>query len=97
MLQVDIQNIENYIGILFQKWLISSLSKEESFVLETLADSKMSILLKEEKLWRLKSRPLWLQQRDNNAKFFHKYANYRKNVNSIWEIDIKDGIKDRTN
>jgi hypothetical protein len=34
---------------------------------------------------------IWIKQRDNNSKFFHQYVNYRKNVNTIWEIEKSDG------
>jgi hypothetical protein len=30
---------------------------------------------------------IWLQAGDENTKFFHRYANKRKNINSIWKID----------
>ena len=36
---------------------------------------------------------MWLQQGDCNTKFFHKFASYKKKVNTIWEIDHGDGIK----
>ena len=29
---------------------------------------------------------MWLNSGDDNTSFFHKYANYRKNINSIWNI-----------
>jgi hypothetical protein len=47
--------------------------------------------LEKEKEWRLKSRALWLQVGDENTKFFHRYANCRKNINSVWKIDKGDG------
>ena len=56
-------------------------------------DRKSKIVLKEEELWRLKSRALCLQQGDNNTIFFHKFASFRKNVNTIWEIDLGEGNK----
>jgi len=31
---------------------------------------------------------------NENTKFFHKYANYRKNINSIWKTDKRDGTWD---
>jgi hypothetical protein len=30
---------------------------------------------------------IWLQAGDENTKLFHRYANKRKNINSIWKID----------
>jgi hypothetical protein len=37
------------------------------------------------------SRALWLKEGDNNTKFFHHYANQRRNINSIWEIKNEEG------
>jgi hypothetical protein len=55
-------------------------------------ESSHNILLeKEEKTWRLKSQALWLQVGDNNTKFFHQYANFRKKLNTIWEIKASNG------
>ena len=39
-------------------------------------------------MWRLKSKSIWLAEGDNNTNFFHNYANHRRNVNTI--IDIQD-------
>ena len=33
-----------------------------------------------------KSRAIWLLCGDDNTLFFHKFANQRKNVNSIWKM-----------
>jgi len=30
---------------------------------------------------------MWLQARGVNTKFFHRYANIRENINSVWKID----------
>ena len=51
---------------------------------------RSSLLAHEEKLWRLKSRSLWLGTRDKNKKYFHHYASHRKNINTI--LEIKDEI-----
>jgi hypothetical protein len=48
--------------------LIANLLKEEK---ETY-HSHYKIQKQEDKLWRLKSRNLWHQERDKNTKFFHK-------------------------
>ena len=49
------------------------------------------LLAKEEELWRLKSRAIWIKEGDNNTKFFHRYATHRKNVNMISAIKDING------
>eukprot|EP00253_Pinus_taeda_P003262 PITA_03262 len=49
--------------------------------------AKRSQILKErEERWQLRSRAIWLSEGDNNTNFYHKFANGRKAINSIWEL-----------
>jgi hypothetical protein len=41
--------------------------------------------------WRLKCCALWLKAGNNNTKYFHHFANLRKNINTIWDIKKEDG------
>jgi hypothetical protein len=34
---------------------------------------------------------LWLRGGDDNTKFFNQFDNYRKNLNTIWEIKNEEG------
>jgi len=54
--------------------------------LKDLEASSHSWLEKEEQEWRLKSRVLWLEVGDNNTKYFHQFVNFRRDLNTIWEI-----------
>ena len=56
-----------------------------------LESRKRKILLDREHEARQKSRAIWLLCGDDNTPFFHKFANQRKNVNSIWKISNDGG------
>ena len=59
--------------------------------IKELERKKQKILKQEEASWRLKSREIWLKEGDMNTKFFHKYANSRRERNSIWKISDGQG------
>jgi hypothetical protein len=46
------------------------------------------MLLSEEVNWRQKSRALWLKERDNNTKFFHRVANSHRRYNHVGALWI---------
>jgi hypothetical protein len=52
---------------------------------------KLYFLMQEEETWRQKSRVRWLTTGDSNTKFFHAFANSRKQNNTIWDITKEDG------
>eukprot|EP00253_Pinus_taeda_P017821 PITA_17821 len=54
--------------------------------LTTLVAQGRKILNDREETWRLRSRAIWLLEGDDNKKFFHKYANGRKSINTIWHL-----------
>ena len=60
-------------------------------MLKTLESKKYSLLIKEEKLMRLKSRALWLEVGDKNTKKFHSFSSHRKNINTIFETRNRQG------
>jgi hypothetical protein len=51
-----------------------------------LLEAERNELLKFEEYWRQKSRATWLKSGDRNTKYFHKFANERRNNKHIWEI-----------
>ena len=52
---------------------------------------KRKILLDREHEARQKSRALWLLCGDDNTPFFHKFSNFKKNINTIWKIADDEG------
>jgi hypothetical protein len=72
------------------------LSSEEESSLKSLLVLRQDLLAKEESKWRLKSRAIWLKEGDNNGKFYHKFVNFRKNLNSMWKITDQNGQLDKS-
>eukprot|EP00253_Pinus_taeda_P005605 PITA_05605 len=56
-----------------------------------LSRRKLQLLKLEESTWCLKSGALWLGMGDRNTKFFHKFANHRRELNAIWRISDGTG------
>lgn len=57
----------------------------------TLISTRSQILKEREESWCLRSRAIWLVEGDNNTKFYHKFANGRKAINTIWELQNAQG------
>lgn len=51
--------------------------------LTTLITKRGNILKERKETWRLRSRAIWLKEGDDNSKFFHKFVNGRKEINTI--------------
>ena len=83
--------IETLLSESFHKTGFGFASEEDKSSLVDLESRKRKILLEREQEARMKSRALWLLCGDDNTPFFHKYANYRKIINSIWKIADGDG------
>jgi hypothetical protein len=47
--------------------------------------------VEEEEHWRQRSRALWLKSGDQNSKYFHQFANFRRNHKHIWEVRDDEG------
>jgi len=59
---------------------------DEKARLTELYTTRRKILMDCEKAWRLRSRVTWLLEGDDNTKFYYKFANGRKNINTIWQL-----------
>jgi hypothetical protein len=86
MLEIEAGITENIKSLLEDH---SDLDSEAA--LRALESERNGILRKEEELWRLRSRALWLSCGDKNTKYFHKIASYNRIKNHIWEIKNEAG------
>jgi hypothetical protein len=82
----DLKNIEVQLDLFYQNidsTFSSNTSRDE---LKTLEAKRRKLLADKEATWRLKSRAVWLENGDENTKFFHAYAKGRKEANTIWSL-----------
>ncbi|KAM6543834.1 hypothetical protein CsatB_008281 [Cannabis sativa] len=68
-----------------------SLSTEDIAKVNQLQSHVNSLLLREEFLWKQRSRVNWLKVGDNNTKFFHSRANSRRRNNMVKCLTLDDG------
>lgn len=52
---------------------------------------KAHLLGLQEETWRQKSRAIWIKASDSNRKFFHRFANHHRIMNSVWEVTGEQG------
>ena len=81
----DMIHIERLLDSIMNSNPSVTITKEEKLVLLDLENKK------EEMAWRLKCIPIWVALADNNTIFFHNYASFRRNINSILEIEDEWG------
>ena len=72
------------------------LTETKKYNISQLENKIRQIILGREKEWHLKRREIYLQVVDDNKKFFHRFSNYRKNINYVWKIAKKDGLWAKT-
>jgi len=85
-LSVELTIVESENAELLDLTLIDSPTPADLDRLRQRNDRHDQILLIQEVTWRLKSRALWIEAGDKNTKYFHAYANQRRNRNSIWHL-----------
>ena len=89
---LELSLVENEIADLLEVEHTITFNSVEKDRLLLLQHRKDQLLLLQEITWRLKSRALWIEVGDKNTKYFHAYANQRRNINSIWNIQNDEGL-----
>ena len=64
-------------------------SEEHKNHITSLYSTRGKYLKEKEDKWRLRSRAIWIQEGDANTKFYHKFANGRKAINTIWQLQYE--------
>eukprot|EP00253_Pinus_taeda_P034846 PITA_34846 len=85
-IELKIGNLEDNNGGAFA-------SNELRDKLTELTIKRGNILKEREETWRLQSRAIWLKEGDDNSIFFHKFANGRKVINTIWKLINEQGAE----
>jgi hypothetical protein len=86
-----ITSLEEQISILTKQSWEGVLNSEGRKCLKALEQERNKLFFEEEARWRLKSRALWIKSGDNNTKYFHHFASYRRNNFFLWEIKDDQG------
>jgi len=82
----ELENARRELDSLCQSADPNSLSFDQKILIRNLEKKKQQILQRKEATWRLKSRAIWLKEGDRNTSFFHRFANARRERNTIWSI-----------
>lgn len=69
-------------------YFFSAVTKEKIIQLQV---RKKELLNFEEESWHLKIRGVWLAAGDSNTRYFHNFANHRRIINSIWDLNSMNG------
>eukprot|EP00253_Pinus_taeda_P029779 PITA_29779 len=66
-------------------------TKEQKDTYSASLQKRTQVLRNREANWRFRSRATWLKEGYDNTKFFHKHANGKKAINTIWELKDLEG------
>jgi hypothetical protein len=68
------------------------LNEAQKLEVKLLEEKKRTYYWKKRKNGGSRVEPYGFKQGDENTKFFHRYVNKRKNINSVWKIDKGNDI-----
>lgn len=89
--KADLNRVQQELESIMESTDFSSCSLERKACIRALEKGRFCLLKQEEEKWRLKIRATWLELGDKNTKFFHKFANARRERNFIWKIKDDQG------
>jgi hypothetical protein len=89
----QLKDVEHNLDRIFKENVEGLFSEEVLNSIKLLESKKCKLLLDRQNDWRLKSRTIWLNQGDQNTKFFHNYARFRESQNTNWELSNREGEK----
>jgi len=89
--QKDIIDIQCELEALLPMMATNSLPESTRLHIQALELKRTKLLTIEEATWNLKSRAIWIKEGDRNTKIFHRCANHRRNINTIWGINDANG------
>jgi hypothetical protein len=87
----ELQSIEEQLELIYQDSDSGFTSDSSRDNLKRLEARHRQLLADQEATWRLKSRAIWLENGDENTKFFQAYAKGRKEANTIWSLKDQEG------
>ena len=77
--QKKLKEVENSLKEIYKQNEFGIFTEEELKEVREKELKREELLAREEKLLRLKSKAIWINEGDNNTKFFHNFSNLRRN------------------
>ena len=90
-MKFDAMRLEKDIETLLSGSFSGIITLEDQFALNQLRSQKKKLQEHLLLTWKLKSRTNWVLYGDSNTKLFHAIAFGRKNHNTIWSLEDKEG------
>ena len=87
-----LKELEQDITVLLTEATTDLLTMEKEIELKEKEGMRNNLLKEKEEIWRQRSHAIWIKSGDQKTKFFHNFANYRRNRKIIWEITDETGL-----
>jgi len=87
------EHLESDINVILSHQVSGELTDDTEKLLICLEQDQNKLFRVKEELWRQRNRAIWIKGGDQNTKFFHQYAGYRRNRKQIWEVKDSSGCQ----